>query len=150
MVREITNPRVFAAYTQEELYNDPALINILVENDLEFDRHVLLAILNSKVASFFHFNSSPKATKGAFPKILVNDLKTFPLPELAGKEDLVSRISTRTIQLIEMVSNGDLSEKFKKLDDENERNVFSLYGLSGAEIAMVEQYFDRLGAIEGE
>tara|TARA_R110002124_G_scaffold282436_1_gene457560 strand:- start:9122 stop:12820 length:3699 start_codon:yes stop_codon:yes gene_type:complete len=150
LVREITNPRVFAAYTQEELYNDPALINILVENDLEFDRHVLLAILNSKVASFFHFNSSPKATKGAFPKILVNDLKTFPLPELAGKEDLVSRISTRTIQLIEMVSNGDLSEKFKKLDDENERNVFSLYGLSGAEIAMVEQYFDRLGAIEGE
>jgi hypothetical protein len=70
------------------------------------------------------------------------------LPELAGNEDLVSRISKRTIQLIEMVSNGDLSEKFKKLDNENERNVFSLYGLSGAEIAMVEQYFDRLGAIK--
>jgi hypothetical protein len=74
LVREITNPRVFAAYTEEDLYNDPALINILVENDLEFDRHALLAILNSKVASFFHFNSSPKATKGAFPKILVNDI----------------------------------------------------------------------------
>lgn len=150
LVREITNPRVFAAYTQEELYNDPALINILVENDQEFDRYVLLAILNSKVASFFHFNSSPKATKGAFPKILVNDLKTFPLPELAGNEDLVSKISTRTNQLIAMVSNGSLSEKFKELDDENERDVFSLYGLSGAEIAMVEQYFDRLGAIDGE
>ncbi|WP_417259350.1 TaqI-like C-terminal specificity domain-containing protein [Celeribacter sp.] len=150
LVREITNPRVFAAYTQEELYNDPALINILVENDQEFDRHVLLAILNSKVASFFHFNSSPKATKGAFPKILVNDLKTFPLPELAGNEDLVSKISTRTMQLIAMASNGDLSEKFKELDDENERDVFSLYGLSGAEIEMVEQYFDRLGKIVGK
>jgi hypothetical protein len=47
-----------------------------------------------------------------------------------------------------MVSNGDLSEEFTELDDENERDVFSLYGLSGAEIAMVEQYFDKLGALE--
>ena len=148
LVREITNPRVFAAYTQEELYNDPALINILVENDQEFDRHALLAILNSKVASFFHFNSSPKATKGAFPKILVNDVKTFPLPELAGNEGLVSRISTRTIQLVEIVSDGGKSEEFKKLDDENERDIFSLYGLSVAEIAIIEQYFDNKGSLE--
>jgi adenine-specific DNA-methyltransferase len=148
LVREITNPRVFAAYTQYELYNDPALINILVENDQEFDQHVLLAILNSKVASFFHFNSSPKATKGAFPKILVNDVKNFPLSELAGNKDLASRISTRTIQLVEVVSDGGKFEEFKKLDDENERDIFSHYGLSDAEISIIEHYFPNKGALE--
>lgn len=150
LVREITNPRVFAAYTQEEFYNDPALINILVESDQVFDRYVLLAILNSKLASFFHFNSSPKATKGAFPKILVNDLKAFPLPELAGNEDLASDIATRTMRLIAMAGHLNFSEEFKELDNENERDVFRLYGFSGAEIAMVEQYFDRLGAVDSE
>lgn len=144
LVREITNPRVFAAYTQQKLYNDPALINILVENDQSFDRYTLLAILNSKVASFFHFNSSPKAMKGAFPKILVNDIKIFPLPELAGKEDLVSRVATRTSKLMELAKNEGFSGEFTKLDEENEREIFEIYSLSDPEIKMIEQYFDVL------
>jgi len=36
-------------------------------------------ILNSKLGSFYHFNASPKATKGDFPKILVKDIKEFPI-----------------------------------------------------------------------
>jgi adenine-specific DNA-methyltransferase len=147
LVREITNPRVFAAYTQEKLYNDPALINILVENDQNFDRFALLAILNSKVASFFHFNSSPKAMKGAFPKILVNDIKIFPLPELAGYEELVSKISKRTSKLIELAMSLKVSSsKFMTLDAENEHDIFKLYNLAAAEITMIEQYFGALTA----
>ena len=38
-------------------------------------------ILNSCIGTFFHFNASPKATKGDFPKILVKDIKEFPLPK---------------------------------------------------------------------
>jgi adenine-specific DNA-methyltransferase len=80
LIREITNPSIFAAYTDEELYHDPSIIVVL-------DNHcgsvkVLLAILNSRLASFYHFNSSPKATKGAFPKILVTDIKNFPIPKI--------------------------------------------------------------------
>ncbi|WP_286861637.1 Eco57I restriction-modification methylase domain-containing protein [Proteiniphilum sp. UBA5510] len=80
LVREITNPSIFAAITSEELYNDPAIINIL-DSGL-YSIKVTLAILNSKLATFYHFNHSPKATKGAFPKILVQDIKDFPLPEI--------------------------------------------------------------------
>ena len=78
LVREITNPSIFAAITEEELYNDPALLIVLDSN------HCLEAatmILNSCIGTFFHFNSSPKATKGDFPKILVKDLKEFPFPK---------------------------------------------------------------------
>ena len=81
LVREITNPSIFAAITSEELYNDPAIINIL-DSEL-YSIKVTLAILNSKLATFYHFNHSPKATKGAFPKILVQDIKEFPLPDIS-------------------------------------------------------------------
>lgn len=84
LVREITNPSIFAALTTEELYNDPSVIIVLDSNLYSIE--VLLAILNSKLATFYHFNSSPKATKGAFPKILVQDIKEFPLPEVSFDE----------------------------------------------------------------
>ncbi|MEY3788554.1 MAG: hypothetical protein RLZ75_2761 [Pseudomonadota bacterium] len=80
LIREITNPSIFAAYTDEELYHDPSII-VVLDNDCG-DAKFLLAILNSRLASFYHFNSSPKATKGAFPKILVTDIKNFPIPKI--------------------------------------------------------------------
>lgn len=77
LVREITNPRIIATIIEEEYVNDPQLISIIKKTDLSLE--FLWAILNSKLATFYHFNFSPKATKGDFPKILVKDIKEFPL-----------------------------------------------------------------------
>lgn len=86
LVREITNPRIFAAFTSEELYNDPAVI-IVKESKDGLDVHTLTAILNSDIITFLHFNNSPKATKGDFPKILITDLKELPIvnPSIANR-----------------------------------------------------------------
>lgn len=80
LIREITNPSIYAAYTDLELYSDPSVITVLKNNSSNL--FSLLGILNSKLASFYHFNSSPKATKDAFPKILIKDIKNFPFPKL--------------------------------------------------------------------
>ena len=80
LVREITNPSIYAGYIDEEAYNDPSII-IVHSKDSDFSLMALLGILNSKLATFFHFNYSPKAIKGAFPKILVQDIKQFPIKE---------------------------------------------------------------------
>jgi len=78
LIREITNPTIFAAITDEEMYNDPAILIVLnSDNCIE----AATMILNSCIGTFFHFNASPKATKGDFPKILVKDIKEFPLPK---------------------------------------------------------------------
>jgi len=77
LIREITNPSIFVAITDEEMYNDPSLI--IVKSNVNFSVKYILGILNSKLATYYHFNYSPKATKGAFPKILVKDIKEFPL-----------------------------------------------------------------------
>lgn len=87
LIREITNPRIFAAYTESEMYNDPAIL-IIKETLSGLDVFSLTAIMNSEIATFLHFNNSPKATKGDFPKILISDLKDFPVvipePSLRG------------------------------------------------------------------
>lgn len=72
LIREITNPKIYAAFADREMYHDPAIIVVLdnCKNTL-----LLLGILNSKLATFYHFNASPKATKGAFPKILIKDIR---------------------------------------------------------------------------
>jgi hypothetical protein len=43
----------------------------------------VLAILNSSLCSFFHLNSSPNSIKGAFPKILIKDLREIPIPGIS-------------------------------------------------------------------
>lgn len=86
LVREITNPSIIACIVEEELVNDPQIISIVNKDNQDYPLEWLWGILNSSVATFYHFNSSPKATKGAFPKILVTDIRNFPLPEFNQKE----------------------------------------------------------------
>jgi len=130
LVREITNPKIFAGFTDKESYHDPALIVILNnENGIL----PLLAILNSRLATFYHFNSSPKATKGAFPKILVQDIKDFPLPDWSSVNRLTPMVTQLLFNKEKPESNIDLIER------EIDNLVYELYGLDGAEIKLIEE-----------
>lgn len=133
LVREITNPKIFAGYTDEEGYNDPAIINIIKNKKGDFELKALLAILNSKLATFYHFNSSPKATKGAFPKILVEDIKTFPLPTVSLNQQL--NIIKLVDKIIALKQQGkDSSEPEKKIDE----MVYKLYDITPEEQKIIE------------
>lgn len=131
LIREITNPSIFAAYTEEELYHDPALLVVLNSN--LYNIWVLLGFLNSKLATFFHFNYSPKATKGAFPKIIIEDVKNFPLMEL---EDVIS-------ERIESVSKELFSslELDKALLNDLDILIYKLYNLTHQEVLLIDPAF---------
>jgi len=135
LIREITNPRIFAAITSEELYNDPAII-IVKENSSIYSLECLLAILNSKLATFYHFNSSPKATKGAFPKILVYDVNNFPLPQKIEKT-IQEKIAMLVDQILTINAN-DNSADTKDLENQIDQLVYQLYELTEEEIKIVE------------
>ena len=113
LIREITNPSIFATITDEEYYHDPAII--IVKKSNSYSSKVLLALLNSSLATFFHFNYSPKATKGAFPKIIVDDIRNFPLPQVTNQniiklEDLVDKILDKGI------IQSDISKELVEID----------------------------------
>nr|WP_245793884.1 TaqI-like C-terminal specificity domain-containing protein [Flavobacterium xanthum] len=81
LIREIISGTMFCGYTDLEYYNTPSAINII--NDLKvLELKYSLSILNSKLLGWFVKKTSPKANKGLFPKILVNDIKNIPLVEL--------------------------------------------------------------------
>ena len=90
---------------------------------------LLWGILNSKLATFFHFNHSPKATKGAFPKILVQDLKEFPLP-------IINEIDRLKIESIIVMLMKDKSEDMSLLD----KMVYQLYNLTYDEVLIVDPW----------
>jgi len=130
LVREITNPSIFATITSEELYNDPAII--IVKDSTLYSIEVVLAILNSKLATFYHFNHSPKASKGAFPKILVQDIKDFPLP----KVNIVQ--SNRLTEIVnQLLLNDDKNDNIV-LEKEIDNIVYDLYDLTDEEIKIIE------------
>ena len=133
LVREITNPSIYAAITEKEQYNDPAII-IVKDSDC-YSIDCLLGILNSKLATFYHFNHSPKATKGAFPKILVSDIKEFPLPNIDDNDRLLMEKFVSAIQTSKSVNFlYDTSKEEKKID----LLVYKLYGLTYNEVLIVD------------
>jgi len=131
LVREITNPKIYTGFTKKEQYHDPAIIVVL---DNKSNIIPLLGILNSKLGTFYHFNASPKATKGAFPKILVTDIKEFPLPDWKDAQKLIPIVD----QILAITSAPDYDPKKppvkqKDLEKKIDEMVFDLYGLSDEE-----------------
>ena len=132
LVREITNPSIYATITSKELYNDPAII--IVKDSDNYPLEVVVAILNSKLATFYHFNHSPKASKGAFPKILVQDIKDFPLPQLSI--ELAHLITEKVATIEDNIKCGKESINEESCID---RIVYQLYGLTEEEIKIIEE-----------
>ncbi|MEE0883171.1 MAG: TaqI-like C-terminal specificity domain-containing protein [Bacteroidales bacterium] len=136
LVREITNPTIIACYVEEQYINDPQLLPIIPKCDNDFFTiYALWAILNSKLATFYHFNHSPKATKGAFPKILVKDLKEFPLP--LYDKDIFEKLENCVNTIHESKKEnpmGDTSE----LENQIDLIIYRLYNLTYDEVLIVD------------
>lgn len=132
LVREITNPSIYAAVTSDELYNDPAII--IVKDSENYPIEIALAILNSRLATFYHFNHSPKASKGAFPKILVQDIKDFPLPNLS------EMLNIYIMKNVDIVMRGQQKNQANTSAAENniDNLVYHLYGLSYDEVLIID------------
>lgn len=135
LVREITNPYIIACYIKELYVNDPQLISIIKEKESKYTLLLIWSLLNSKLATYYHFNHSPKATKGAFPKILVQDIKDFPLPSI--NDDIKIRLKSLVSEILDIKDN-DSNADTTSLEQEIDRIVYKLYGLTYDEVKVVD------------
>lgn len=155
LFREITDPKtglLHVGLTEEEFYNNPGIINC-INSGSNYSLYYLLGIVDSKLLAYFHFNSSPKANKGVFPKILVNDVRNLPIRAIDFTNVADVSLHDRMIALVRQMLT--LHEQFAsaKLPDEKERLqrqingtdrridnlVYKLYGLSVEEIRIIEE-----------
>ena len=113
LIREITKDKLFACYTEEEFYNTPSLINVINEKDILELKYILI-IVNSKLLGWYHNKTSPKANKGLFPKILVNDVRNLPLVNIPlEKQQPFIEKADKMLSLNRELQ--DLSQKFQRM-----------------------------------
>ena len=80
LIQEITGgtpPRISAALYTDVLYHDPGIISCL--NISKLSNHFLLSIINSKLISWYNLKTSPKGKRTTFPKVLIGDIRKFPI-----------------------------------------------------------------------
>jgi hypothetical protein len=132
-------------YADKYYIND---INSMVIFDFKVNPLYLLAVLNSRVTSFWFVNTFDKFQRKIFPQFKVKELAVFPIP-LASKDDqkMISKKAKIMLDLkgrFEKVRDKQTSEterlkrQIEETDKEIDGLVFRLYGLTKEEIAVVE------------
>ncbi len=119
LIQEITGghpPRISAVSYQEKLFHDPGIIACLNISDL--DTRFLLAIINSKLISWYNLMTSPKGNRTTFPKILIGDIRKLPIIEVE-KEKQVAIIQQCDIILRLNKDLQVLTESFSRFISSN-------------------------------
>ncbi len=75
-----TDKRIWAAITDEELYNTQNAFTLLAKNG--YIPEYLVALINSKLISFYHRKKYLEEFKDRFQKILIKDAKDFPIKQI--------------------------------------------------------------------
>lgn len=102
-------------------------------NDTE-ELKVILAILNSKLMTFYHKNVFLDTEKKVFPKILIANAKKFPIKMPFDRTSI-----TDLVNLIISTKRKNSSADTSSLESEIDSLVYQLYGLTEEEIKIVEQ-----------
>ena len=144
LVQEVINP-LTACLVEETYVNKPDIIDIIKKDDnTSVSLEVLWAILNSKLANYYMLKFAPKADKGSFPKVLIADIKNFPLPEKNdGNKGVFDAIESLHSQIIEEKKNKTPNtELIQSLEWQVDNCIFKLYGLTKeADICYVDVDF---------
>lgn len=144
LVREIINP-LLACYVEDTYVNDPGIIDVIRKDDNNiYSFKLLWGILNSKLSSFFLLRFAPKASKGAFPKVLIKDINNFPLPEHNDENKVCfSKIEQCYDRIFISTGNPISDEKLiKELEWQIDYYVFKIYGIiSNCDINLIYPNF---------
>lgn len=86
LIREITGKypqSLICSYTEDILLNNRSIINVLSYDNSKESLKTLLLILSSSLISYYFQKVTPKSDRQMFPKLILKDLKEFPvkLPE---------------------------------------------------------------------
>jgi len=123
---------IHACLTKEIALNDLNSMNII--NIREKPEYVL-GILNSRLTSWWFVHKFGKMQRATFPQFKVNELGDFPLPKNGAKHrDKIAKL----VDQILAAKKRDPKVDTTVWEQEIDRLVYKLYGLTEEEIAIVE------------
>jgi hypothetical protein len=145
-----TDKRIWATITEEELYNTQNAFNLIAKPDVNLG--YLLGLINSRLIAFYHRKKFLDEFKMRFQKILIKDCKRFPIRSInffdAADKDrhdqmvlLVEQMLALNKQRMDARTDHEkthIQRQIDATDRQIDRLVYELYGLSDAEIKIVE------------
>lgn len=146
--------RIQATYTKDAFLTNQSVQSLLLKPNVEprFSLKFLLAILNSRLLSWFFRNINSVARRDDFPKIIIKQTRELPICGL----DIASKAGKSRHAQIESLVDGFLNlsarlpitktshertvieRQIAATDREIDRLVYELYGLTDDEIKIVE------------
>ena len=102
---------------------------------IAIDPRLVLAVLNSRLISYWFVHKFGKMQRGIFPQFKINELAIFPIPtSFSPHETDLLRCVGSILALKKETPDADVSA----LETEIDRLVYQLYGLTEEEIKIVE------------
>jgi type I restriction-modification system DNA methylase subunit len=154
IVRQIISgrpPRIYAGYTEDELYNTQIGFNLLAKNEEQVHIKYILAILNSKLMAYYHKEKFLDPTKTLFQKILIVNAKKFPIKVISPSEQdkLIRHVEKMLALKKRLIEIGDkqtdttagLEEQIQQTDAEIDNSVYEIYGITDGENKIIEKIY---------
>ncbi len=138
IIREIAGKyptSIIATYSEDIYLFNMSNIAIIEKVNASISLKYILGILNSKLMSFYFMKNTAKSVRQMFPKIILEDLRKFPI------KDIVAAEQAPLIALVDAVLTSkqtDATVSTAALEREIDVLVYGLYGLTDAEIAVIE------------
>lgn len=113
----------------------------LVPKNRNADLYFFTALLNSRLLTFYHLKTS-KLKRGGYTEYVSKQLEALPIPEIGprnkGLEKFISRLAQQISKAHEKPSNTSSDRLIKSAQKRIDTAVYELYGLTNAEIKLVE------------
>lgn len=155
LIRQIISgkpPRIYAAYTEEELYNTQSAFNIISKKENLISLKFILALLNSDLLNFYHSDKFLDKSKNLFQKILIQNCKKLPIKTLSLDKQRDKRIYDEVIKVVDNIQNlnkelkeaklptkiDQIKQRIEHSEDKINQLVYELYELTEDEIAIIE------------
>ena len=141
--------RLQAIYTTDPFLTNQSVQSLVArqENQLT-DLRSVLAVLNSRLISWYFCEINMVARRDDFPKTIIKQTRELPFPNLAGQRIIHDRLVLLADHLLaakkqEAVSPTEADREYfarkgDGLDAQIDALIYELYGLTPPEIALVE------------
>jgi hypothetical protein len=135
LVRQIPSPPPYcinACFTTETFLNDRNSMNII---SITIKPQLVLAVLNSRLMTYWFIHKFGKLQRGIFPQFKINELAIFPIPRSFAPHE------TNLIAAVDRIQSAKQTNPAadtSALEHEIDQLVYALYGLTPDEIAIVE------------
>ena len=133
--RILSKEKIDVVYEHETIINNSDIFNILPKKESQFEILALLAIIASRLCSYYFKSSNINLDRKTFPKLIVDDLACFPIPEVS--DDKMRLLASKAKEILS-VKKIDSSNNKENLESEIDHLVYELYGLTEEEIRIVE------------